>query len=219
MRATFTMRNWTPPVGPPIEIKTLSGTATLAAGQLTVANAEGQLYGGELKGSATVKWSAGLAAEGEFQLKGADFGALLAAFTDEFGATGSLEATAKFALAGRDARDLFAAPRLNGTFVLQKGALNNVDLVRAIQTPGRGIRGGRTAFNEVAGDFRVANNTLAYRNLRLTSGPMSAGGSVEISAESKLSGRLEVALGTTGTTVARGALTVSGTVKDPFLGQ
>jgi hypothetical protein len=145
---------------------------------------------------------------------------VLSAFTREFIASGVLDASAKFTTQGQAPGDLFAAPRVTATFTLQKGVLNNVDLVRAIQSPSRtGLRGGKTQFNEITGEAQVAGNRIAYRNLRLASGPLSAAGAVDVSPAADLSGRLSVQVGSQTVTVARGTLNVGGNLKGPLLSQ
>jgi hypothetical protein len=103
---------------------------------------------------------------------------------------------------------------------VSKGALNNLDLVRAIQSPSRTPqRGGRTPFNEITGDAQAAGGRIAYRNLKLVSGPMSGNGVVDVSKTAELSGRLNLVLGSQSVTVARGSLNLGGSLKDPQLSQ
>ena len=53
----------------------------------------------------------------------------------------------------------------------------------------------------------------------LVSGPMNGSGSVDVSAASALSGRLDLVLGSQSVVVAKGTLTVGGSLKDPQLSQ
>ena len=106
---------------------------------------------------------------------------------------------------------------MDGAFTVSGGELNNVDLVRALQTArAAGLRGGKTRFDNLTGTLQINGNNYSYRQLQLTSGPMSASGNVDVSAGA-LSGRINAELGTKGVVVARGALAPTGTLRDPVL--
>ena len=126
----------------------------------------------------------------------------------------------KFSTQGQSVAELFAAPRVTATFTLQKGTLNNVDLVRAIQSATRGgNRGGKTQFVEISGEAQSAANRIAYRNLKLLAGPLTATGTLDVSPTAELGGRLNVQMGTATVVIARGVLNVGGALKDPSLSQ
>ena len=219
-RANFTAQNWTPPVGPRVEFSELAAIAVFTRQNATITGIEGRVFGGALKGAANVHWKNNLVADGELTLKGADLASALAGFTRDFVASGTLDAKVKFAAQGQTPDELFAAPRVTTSFALQKGTLNNVDLVRAIQSTSRsGLRGGKTPYTEITGDAQSAGNRIAYRNLKLAAGPLNATGVLDVSPASELAGRLNVQLGTQSISIARGVLNVSGGMKDPLLGQ
>ncbi len=220
LNAALTAKNWQPPYGPAVEFSELAGTANISRGQASVTGLEGRLYGGAFKGAITIKWASGVAADGEWSLSGVDISQLLPIFTRGFTASGTLDTSAKFSAQGQTPEDLFAAPRVNATFTLQKGALNNVDIVRAIQAPIRGVqRGGKTTFTEISGEAQTTGNRIAYRNLKLASGPMNATGTLDVGSGADLAGHLNAQVGTGTTIVARGALNVSGSLQDPLLSQ
>jgi hypothetical protein len=218
LRINFTAKNWQPPVGLPFEFSQLSGTALVTRKQVALSGIDGRLQGGALTGAAIIKWDGGLSAEGEFSLNGADFGSLMAVYTRDFSATGVLNLNAQFTMRGQTPDALFAAPRVAATFTLRKGSFNNVDLVRAIQSPYRGaLRGGKTTFTEITGEAQVSANRIAYRNLNLLSGPLSGTGTLDVSPAAELSGRLNIVFGSATANVARGVLGVGGSLKDPQL--
>jgi hypothetical protein len=217
-RATFHARNWTPPICPSVEFAELGATATVTRDQATIIGIEGRIFEGALKGAVNVRWKNNLSADGELALKGADLASALAGFTRDYTASGTLDAGLKFTSQGQTAPELFAAPRVTATFALQKGTLNNVDLVRAIQSTSRGgLRGGKTPYVEITGEAQSSANRIGYRNLRLAAGPLNATGAFDVSPASQLAGRLNVQLGTQSTSIARGALNVSGGMKEPVL--
>jgi len=143
-----------------------------------------------------------------------ELGKLLPAFTRDFAASGTLSANVSYALQSKTFAALFANPRVDANFNVEKGALNNVDIVRAIQSPARdGVRGGNTKFDVLAGSLQVVGNHYSYRQLRLNSGPMNASGSFDVAPEGDLSGRIIAEVGSKSVIVARGMLNVAGNLK------
>jgi hypothetical protein len=107
---------------------------------------------------------------------------------------------------------------VDATFNIEKGVLNNVDVVRAIQSPSRdGVRGGRTTFNSLTGSMQFAGKNYSFRQLQLASGPMQASGNVDVAANGDLSGRISAELGSKTFVVAKGTLNVTGNLKTPVL--
>ena len=90
-------------------------------------------------------------------------------------ATGTLHANVTYSAQSPKLQSLFAQPAVEATFNIEKGVINNVDIVRAIQSPVRdGLRGGKTGFSTLAGSMRLSNQNYTYRQLQLSSGPMRA---------------------------------------------
>ena len=211
-------RGWTAPIGPRLEFDDLAATAVIDREQAVVTRIEGRVARSAVKGVAKLNWGGDIRAAGEFSITNGDLGRLLAAFTRDFAANGTLNANVSYAVRGSTLATLFANPRIEANFNIEKGTLSNVDIVRAIQSPLRdGVRGGNTKFDVLAGSLQIAGNRYSYRQLRLNSGPMNANGSFDIAPEGELSGRITAEVGTKSVIVARGALTVAGSVKAPLL--
>jgi hypothetical protein len=213
-QAGLKARDWRPPLGWGFEFTDLSANARITPGQIAVANIEGTLYNGSLKGDATIKWNNHISAEGRFDLKGADCVQLLQALGAAFNASGALDTSVTFTSEGQSPAELFAAPRVAATFALRKGVINNVDVLRALQSP---ARGGKTPFDEITGEAQASGNRIAYRNLALSSGRMKASGAVDVAPNADLSGRINVLVGTQTITVTRGTLSVGGNLRNPLL--
>jgi hypothetical protein len=81
----------------------------------------------------------------------------------------------------------------------------------------KSVQGGRTRFDQLAGTLEVAGDRYRYRQLRLSSGPMSAAGDVEIAPGNRLAGRVAADLRSGSGTAIRGSLTVGGTLTNPVL--
>jgi hypothetical protein len=213
-QANFKASGWRPPLGWDVEFTELSGNARISYGLIALTRFDGRLYRGSIKGAATIKWGGSISAEGRFAMEGADLAPLLQALRTAFNASGTLDTSVTFASQGQKATELFAAPRVNATFTLRKGVLDNVDVLRALQSPGRA---GKTPFDVISGDAQVSANRIAYRNVSLSSGRMKANGAIEVSPNAELSGRINVLVGTPDFTAARGVLNVTGTLKSPLL--
>jgi hypothetical protein len=65
--------------------------------------------------------------------------------------------------------------------------------------------------------MQLSGKRYSFQKLRLASGPMNANGAVEVGAGGELAGRLNAELGSKGVVLARGGLTVTGTLKNPLL--
>ena len=172
-----------------------------------------------MKGTARAAWNAnGIRVEGEFNMSNIDLSKYMSALSRDFSATGQLTSNGTFVLQGTALDNLFAEPKVDATFNIERGSLNNVDLVRAVQNPAReGMRGGKTVFTTLAGTLAASGKSFAYRQLQLASGPLQANGNVDVNASGDLSGRINAELGSKTIVVGRGTLTVTGNTKTPVL--
>ena len=186
---------------------------------VTITGIDAKVGVGSIKGAAKGSWGPnGIRVEGDFSVTNGELAKLMAGFTRDFSATGQLAVNATYALQSAKLQDLFADPKVEATFNIEKGTLNNVDVVRSIQSPSRdGIRGGRTGFNSLTGSMSLSGKTYSYKQLQLASGPMQASGNVDVAPNGDLSGRISAELGTKTFTVARGSLHVGGNLKTPAL--
>lgn len=213
-----TARGWQLPLGPALEFDDLAFTAIVGKQQAAISGIEGHTGRGIVKGAAKASWGDSIRLEGDFSLVNGDLGQLLMKFTRNFEATGTLNVTATYALQGTSLATLFGTPRVDANFAIAKGALNNIDIVRAIQSPSRdGIRGGKTSFDDLAGSLQLAGNRYLYRQLRSTSEAMNATGNVEVSPDGELSGHISAELGSKSLVVARGGMNVAGDLQAPVL--
>jgi uncharacterized protein involved in outer membrane biogenesis len=211
-------RSWQPPAGPAIVFDDLAVAARFEAQQVSLNRIEGRIGRGEVKGAAKASWASGIQAEGDFSLTNGELAALMSMFTRDFTASGSVNVNATYALRGTTLENLFAEPRVEANFNIERGELNNVDIVRAVQASSRdGTRGGRTRFNNLSGSLQVSGKSYSFRQLRLGSGQMNATGNVNVAPNGDLSGRISAEVGTKTVVVARGNLAVGGNMKSPVL--
>jgi hypothetical protein len=218
LRVGLEARDWRLPIGPAVEFDDLAMEAVMDSQHASITAIDGKIGRARIKGSARASWGSGIRIEGDFTVTNGELAQLLSGFTSDFTATGTLHANASYVLQGTTLQNLFAEPRVEATFNIEKGAINNVDIVRAIQIPSRdGVRGGKTGFNSLAGSMRLANQSYSYRKLQLSSGPMNASGNVDIAPNGDLSGRIITQLGSKTVVVARGNISITGNLKTPVL--
>jgi hypothetical protein len=218
LRVALEGRNWRPPLGPAVEFDDIVLEAVVDPQQASITALTGKIGRATIKGSARASWGSGIRLEGDFAVTNGELAQLMANFTRDFSATGTLTANITYALEGTTLQNLFADPRVEASFNIEKGAINNIDIIRAIQSPSRdGVRGGKTGFNSLAGSMRLVNRSYSFRQLQLSSGPMNASGSVDVAPDGALSGRISTQLGSKTVIVARGNLVVTGNLKTPVL--
>ncbi|HEY6967546.1 MAG TPA: AsmA-like C-terminal region-containing protein, partial [Burkholderiales bacterium] len=219
LRVGVEARSWKLPIGPALEFDDLALEANVEQQQATLTGIEGHIAGTTIKGAGKAGWGpSGIKVDGEFSVTNGDLSKLLATFTGDFTANGLLTTNGTYSIAGPSLEKLFTDSKVEATFNVERGALNNVDVVRAIQSPSRdGVRGGRTSFNSLTGSMQLASKVYSFRQLQLASGPMQANGTVDIAANGDLSGRVSAELGTKTMVVAKGTVSVTGNIKTPIL--
>src|SRR5262249_30280290 len=158
-------------LGPAITFDDLNAVVVFGPNQLTLTSVEGKSGRGKMKGTAKATWGSGIRVEGEFSVDGGDLALLMAAFTRDFSASGIVTTNATFAMQAASLKTLFADPKVDATFTIERGELNNVDIVRAVQSPARdGVRGGKTRFENLTGTLQASDRQFFYRKLQLGSG-------------------------------------------------
>ena len=219
-RATLDGRNWQAPLGPALTFDDLNVVAIFGPKQVTLTSIEGKAGRGTVKGTAKATWGSGVRVDGEFSLTGGDLASLMTTFTRDFSATGNVTANGSVALQAPSLKTVFADPKVDATFTVEHGELNNVDIVRAVQSPARdGVRGGKTRFDSLEGTLQASDKIVSYRGLVLGSGSMNATGNVAVAANGDLSGSVGAELGSKTVVVARSSLNVTGNLKTPILKQ
>ncbi|HWQ39593.1 MAG TPA: hypothetical protein VNM24_13485 [Burkholderiales bacterium] len=194
MDVSISGKGWTPPIGPPVEFTDFAAKGVASTEALELAEFDARLYGGAVKGSARVSWSGGWRADGDFEFARIQTESLLAAFTKDARSSGEAEGKGRFALQSDRLAILFDAPRVETSFLVRRGNLDGVDLVRALQVGRQGTQGGSTKFEELSGSLLIANGRYQYRNVRLAAGILNASGSFDIAPDQDVSGRVHVEL-------------------------
>jgi uncharacterized protein involved in outer membrane biogenesis len=206
-------KGWVAPVGPQIEFTDLTVKAVAAHNQIRVEKFEALLYGGAARGSALIVWGGPWTIEGDVATERISLNELMALFTRDAKSTGQLQSKLRYAMSSQTLATLFDTPRIEGSFDIKRGDVDGVDLVRALQSGGRGVtQGGATRFEEITGSLNLANGRYQFRNMKLASGLLTAGGAFDVSANKDVSGRILVELRSQAAQI-RGNFIVDGDLK------
>ena len=101
-------------------------------------------------------------------------------FTHDAKSTGHLQSKLRYSMSSQTLATLFDSPKVDGSFEIKKGDVDGVDLVRALQSGGRGVtQGGATRFEEISGTLALQGGRYQYRNVRLASGLLSSSGAFD----------------------------------------
>jgi uncharacterized protein involved in outer membrane biogenesis len=215
----MTATNWQPLPGTTATIDQLRINGTATRDGLSATEVDADLYGGKAQGSFTVGWgsaSPNATASGEFLLRRLDIAKLLPAMTADATATGLMDGNMKFSMQAPTLRRLLDAPQVSTAFTIRRGWLGGIDLVRLLRDSTN--RGGRTVFDEWTGVFAVGGSSYSLRQMRLTSGPMTATGVADINADGGLTGRINAQLSTGNGTAVRSNFSLGGTMQNIEVG-
>ena len=189
-------------------LENFAAKGTLGRNELKLSEFKGAIFGGFLSGTANLKWGAGWSLGGEVSARAMEPATIVPALIDE----GKLEGKAVYAMRAKSYDELFAVPRVEGSFAVLKGALLGVDLGRMLQG---GNAGGKTVFTELTGNFvRDGGRTQLRQLLLQTSGPVSAAGTADVDGVKNISGRFTADLKSP-VAQARANITVAGSVREP----
>jgi hypothetical protein len=204
------------PAGPAVVLDDVVAKGVATADGIELSHFEGLLYGGTIKGTARASWASGWGMEGEFETGHVELYPFMGTVTKDAKSSGQLDSSVRFRMQAPVIGALYEAPEVEATFTLRKGNVDGVDLVRALQSPSRdGIRGGKSRFDELSGTLSVSENRYRYRNLRLTSGLLTANGQFDVLPSQDVTGRVAVELKSTNR--FRGNFAVMGTLKSMML--
>jgi len=170
---------------------------------------DGHLYGGKLAGNAHLTWQNGWKMQGSLSIRALELQDALR----QIGIEGTTDGDCNFTLTGATLPQLTNAPQLEGTFIVRKGVISKMDMLETAANH-RVTSGGRTHFDELSGTLQLENNTQHLRQLKISAGVLSTNGSVDVSPDGQLSGRLSVDLKMR---AGSAPLALSGTLAEPAL--
>lgn len=216
----ITAKDWPLPIKPAFQFEQLTAKGLLRQNTLNISDIDGKLYGGKLVGKVDVDWKRDWKVTGEVQVSNVETKEAVALLTRSVAVSGKLHTQGGFTLRAKEPKQLADSLKGNFKFEVKQGVLYGFDLAQAVESkvlPGArsGTRGGQTRFDTFTGVAQISGKQYRLRQLKVTSGALSANGDVSVAANQRLSGQVNVAL----TSVAGLAvpLDVSGTLSEPVL--
>jgi uncharacterized protein involved in outer membrane biogenesis len=162
---------------------------------MTFSQIEGRLYGGNLKASMVVDWANQWTATGIFKLSEVELEEVMPSFTKEASLKGPLTSSATFTFKANEFATILDAPEINASFSVDNGAINGIDLVRALRAGNKNDAiNGSTRFNKFSGKLLLKDGHYQYKLLALKAGKLEASGEADILANQNLSGEINVSL-------------------------
>ena len=199
------------PLKPSFVLENFDAKGVIRRGELRLSEFNGEIYGGYLSGTASLKWGTDWSLSGVIKARAMNPAKLAPNLVEG----GTLEGKLVYAMQGKSYAALFAAPHVEGSFVVSRGALLGVDMGRFLQS---GEAGGKTAFTALSGTFVRDAGKTELRRLLLAAGPLSARGGADTDAADHISGRFAVELKSS-VAQARANLSLSGALGDPHFGR
>jgi hypothetical protein len=195
------------PFGSTLKLDGLTAKGTARRNALAITDFSARIYDGVLTGTANLQWGAGWSMKGALQAKVIDATQLAPNLLQ----SGKLAGSATYALQAEHADQLFALPRVEGSFVVQSGTLLGVDFAKIL----RGANSaGTSSFAELTGAFVQESGQTQLQKMVLNAGLLSVTGNADMDKSENLNGRLAVELKSP-TQEARGSLAVAGTLTKP----
>ena len=171
------------PFGSALTLEELVAKGTTDGSELVLTEFKGFVYGGILGGNARLKWGSNWSLAGELNAKQIDTSRLVPGVLDG----GRLAGAASYVMQASESVKLFAALRLEGSFVVPWGTLLGVDLGNVLQG---GATRGDTKFSELSGSFVHDQGATQFRQVRLSQGTLSANGMADVDPDRNVRGRL-----------------------------
>jgi len=173
------------PLLPGVVFSDLSAKGDLSDGEVNFTELDAHIFNGILLGSAKLSWRKGWQVQGHFEAKTFELNKMF----PKYHAEGDMYGEGTFALAGTKLSQLGDAPHLDGSFTLKNGSVNGFDMVETARLLSReNLKGGRTRFDEMTGQVQLENHVCYFRQLKIASGMLSAGGSFAVSSSNQIGG-------------------------------
>ncbi|MBU1237369.1 MAG: hypothetical protein KJ634_01700 [Gammaproteobacteria bacterium] len=210
---------WLVPVVPPFKVSALDISGTLFPGRLVLDKLDARMLEGSIVGAGTVVWKSAPKTTLDLTLKHVAAASLLTAMEAPTVVAGYLSGQVRYTTDAPSSSWLNGNASAEGSFIVDHGTLNRIDLVGALKpgVQGGGLyRGGETGFEELSGKFSWDAKTVRVSGVRLSSGLMAASGQATVTRETGIvSGSTAVEM--RGASAPQAWLSIGGKASDPEL--
>jgi len=208
---SFGIKERSLPLIPDIEFSDFTAKGLIGDGEVDFSEIDAHAYGGILLGRGKLTWRKGWQLQGRMQAKTME----LEKMFPQLGLAGEVFAEGAFAMQSAKLAQLGDSPKLDGSFSANKGVINGMDMVETARLSSREhLPGGRTHFDGLTGAMQLDNHVRRFRQVKITSGMLSATGAFEVSATNQLSGSFGAEIKMR---PGNNLLVLSGSLNDPRL--
>jgi uncharacterized protein involved in outer membrane biogenesis len=212
-----TANKWTLPTGLPLLIDKAKLEMQLKGNKLEIPSIDIALYGGKLTGNAVLNWQKSWRLNGKLNIANLAVQQPSRMVSKTVYLSGNLFGNGNFSAKAKEAGRLADNLRADFNFKVNNGVLHGLDLVKVAslllkQSQG----GGETQFDAFSGLLNVSGKQYHLRNLKISSGLLTATGQVKVKANQQLDGAV-VADVKNSVGLAAIPLDVSGTVSNPVV--
>jgi hypothetical protein len=208
----FTASSYILPFGGVTPVDQFYAKGAIFRDEIAASEFRASAYDGVLAGTARLSWGGDA-----WRLQG-DFRAnemAVSRFAPALFESGKLRAEGRFAMQASDNAKLFATSRVEGSFVVNGGAVSGIDLMSSLKTL---KAGGRSVFSEAKGNFSYDAGKTQIRNLKMSAGLLSLYGSAEAESGGALRGRFSLDLNSPAAR-GHGNISLQGTLGQPRFSQ
>ena len=208
---------WTLPAGLPLLIDKAKLEMHLKDSRLNISSIDISLYGGKLTGDAKLDWTKSWRTSGNLRVDNLAVQQPSRMVSKAVYLSGDLFGSGNFSSTAKEAGQIADNLQSNFQFKVNNGVLHGLDLVKvASLIIKQSQSGGETQFDEFSGVLSSAGKQYHLRDLKISSGLLSAKGQVKVKPNKALDGAVTVdvknAMG-----LAEIPLDVSGTVSNPVV--
>jgi uncharacterized protein involved in outer membrane biogenesis len=218
----LTANKWTMPVGLPLMIDSAKLEMHLKGSKLTIPNIDVVLYGGKLTGDAVLNWEENKGkpswrTSGNLNVDNLSVQQPSSMVSKAVYLSGNLFGEGNFSATAKEAGKLSDNLQTNFQFKVNDGVLHGLDLVKvASLLIKQNQSGGETQFDEFSGVLNSSGKLYHLRDIKISSGLLSAKGQVKVKPNKALDGTMVVDVkNSMGLTAI--PLDVSGTVSNPVV--
>ena len=185
----------------------------IRSGLLRLSQIDGRLYDGFLDGTAELGWTQAASLVADLRLRGVSSAKLLAAPAPRLSLVGEISGRFHIESHAAELAGLADNLRVNGAFLVERGAINGLDLIEAVRSQ-HPTRGGATRFERFTGELRLDGQACRLGRLKLSSGLMRAEGHLDIASDRRIGGLMAIDL-TGAATRIHASVAIGGTLGEP----
>ncbi len=199
------------PLLPRIQFASLDATGELGDGAINFSTISGNMYGGTIRGNASLSWKGGWQLQGRLTIASMPMDKALPGLK----IAGDMDGDATFAMSSDKLPQLANAPRLDGTLKIKDGAFTSFDLAETARSNANRLLPGKTNFEQASGALRIDSSGQHLKQLKISAGMIGMSGSADATPDGRLSGQLQVDLNKVRPGAGIMPLSLGGTLMDP----